>query len=53
MVYAPDGCDIQPVIVDEVTGARRADEGASVGTYLALAALNRVVAPCSKLGFAD
>ena len=40
-------------IVDEVTGARRADAGASTGTYLALAALNRVVAPCSKLGFAD
>ena len=40
-------------IIDEVTGARRADAGASVGTYLALAALNRVVAPCSKLGFAD
>jgi transposase len=40
-------------IIDEVTGARRSDAGASVGTYLALAALNRVVAPCSKLGFAD
>jgi transposase len=40
-------------IVDEVVGARRADAGASVGTYLALAAANRVVAPCSKLGFAD
>jgi hypothetical protein len=40
-------------IIDEVTGGRRADAGASVGTYLALAALNRVVAPCSKLGFAD
>jgi len=40
-------------IVDEVTGGRRADAGASTGTYLALAALNRVVAPCSKLGFAD
>src|ERR1035441_1965233 len=25
----------------------------SAGTYLALAALNRAVAPCSKLGFAD
>jgi transposase len=25
----------------------------SVGAYLALAALNRVVAPCAKLGFAD
>jgi transposase len=40
-------------IVDEVVGARRSDAGASVGTYLALAMLNRVVAPCSKLGFAD
>ena len=40
-------------IIDEVAGARRADAGASVGTYLALAALNRLVAPCSKLGFAD
>ena len=40
-------------IIDEVTGGRRADAGASVGTYLALAALNRVVDPCSKLAFAD
>jgi transposase len=40
-------------IIDEVAGARRADAGASAGTYLALAALNRLVAPCSKLGFAD
>jgi transposase len=40
-------------IVDEVTGSRRADAGASTGTYLALATLNRVVAPCSKLAFAD
>ncbi|WP_239332273.1 hypothetical protein [Frankia sp. CiP3] len=40
-------------VVDEVTRARRADAGASVGTYLALAALNRVVAPCSKSAFAD
>ena len=40
-------------IIDEVAGARRADAAASVGTYLALAALNRVVAPCSKLAFAD
>ena len=38
--------------IDEVCGPRRADAGASVGTYLALATLNRVVAPCSKLGFA-
>jgi transposase len=40
-------------IIDEVLGARRADAAASVGTYLALAALNRIVAPCSKLAFAD
>lgn len=40
-------------IIDEVAGPRRADAGASVGTYLALAALNRVVAPTSKLQFAD
>ena len=40
-------------VIDEVAGARRADAGASTGTYLALAALNRVVAPCSKLGFAE
>ena len=39
--------------IDAVCGSRRADAGASVGTYLALATLNRVVAPCSKLGFAD
>jgi transposase len=38
--------------VDEQVGSRRADAAASVGTYLALAALNRVVAPRSKLGFA-
>lgn len=40
-------------IVDEVVGARRCDAGASVGTYIALAALNRVVDPCSKLAFSD
>jgi transposase len=39
-------------IIDEVTGARRADAGASVGTYLVLAALNRLADPCSKRGFA-
>ena len=39
--------------IDEACGPRRADAGASVGTYLALAVLNRVVAPCSKLGFAQ
>ncbi|MGH3825792.1 MAG: IS1634 family transposase [Pseudonocardiaceae bacterium] len=40
-------------VIDEVVGARRSDAGASVGAYLALAALNRLVEPCSKLGFAD
>ena len=40
-------------IVDEVVGPRRADAAASVGTYIALAALNRVVAPCSKLALRD
>ena len=40
-------------IIDEVAGARRADAAASTGAYLVLAALNRLVAPCSKLGFAD
>jgi transposase len=39
-------------IIDEVTGGRRSDAGASAGAYLVLAALNRVVAPCSKLAFA-
>ena len=37
--------------VDELTGPRPAGLPLSVGAYLALAALNRVVAPCSKLGF--
>ena len=40
-------------IVDEVVGPRRSDAGASVGLYLALAALNRLVDPCSKLAFAE
>jgi len=39
-------------IVDDVVGSRRAD-AASVGTYIALAIANRVVAPCSKLAFSD
>ncbi len=38
-------------IIDEVVGSRRSDAGASVGTYIALATLNRVVDPCSKLAF--
>ncbi|MDQ2846996.1 MAG: IS1634 family transposase [Actinomycetota bacterium] len=40
-------------IIDEVVGPRRADAGASTGTYLALAALGRLVEPGSKSGFAD
>jgi len=40
-------------IIDDVVGIRRADAAGSVGTYVALAALNRVVAPCSKLAFSD
>jgi transposase len=40
-------------IIDEVTGTRPAGLPLSTGTYLALAALNRLAAPCSKLAFAD
>jgi transposase len=40
-------------IIDDVVGPRRADAGASVGTYIALATLNRVCDPCSKLSFSD
>ncbi|MDQ2761477.1 MAG: IS1634 family transposase [Actinomycetota bacterium] len=40
-------------IVDEVVGSRRQDAVASVGTYIAVASLNRVVDPCSKRKFAD
>jgi len=40
-------------IIDEVVGPRRRDAGASVGIYLALAALGRLVQPGSKSGFAD
>jgi transposase len=40
-------------VIDDVVGRRRADAGASVGTYIALAALNRVCEPCSKLAFSD
>src|SRR5271165_3749415 len=40
-------------VIDEAAGSRRSDAGASAGTYLALAALNRLVAPCSKAAFAD
>ena len=40
-------------IIDQVIGPRPAGQPLSTGTYLALAALNRLVAPCSKAGFAD
>ena len=40
-------------IIDEEAGARPAGLPLSPGTYLALAALNRVVDPCSKRAFAD
>ena len=40
-------------IVDEVVGDRCSDVAVSVGTYLALATVNRVVDPCSKRAFAD
>src|SRR5437870_5650268 len=39
-------------VIDAVV-PRRADAAASVGTYMALATANRIVDPCSKLGFAD
>ncbi len=39
-------------VIDDVVGARRCDAGASVGTYLALAALGRLVEPDSKRAFA-
>jgi len=40
-------------VIDGVVGGRRSDAGASVGTYLALAALGRLVEPGSKLAFAS
>jgi transposase len=40
-------------IIDQIAGARPAGQPLSTGTYLALAALNRLVAPCSKAAFAD
>ena len=39
-------------VIDAVV-PRRSDAAATVGTYIALATANRVVAPCSKLAFAD
>jgi transposase len=40
-------------IIDQVTGPAPAGQPLSTGSYLALAALNRLVAPCPKAGFAD
>ena len=40
-------------IIDEACGGRPPGLPLSPGTYLALAALNRVVDPCSKRGLAD
>ncbi len=40
-------------IIDEAAGPRPAGQPLSTGTYLALAALGRLVAPCSKAAFAD
>jgi transposase len=40
-------------IIDRIVGTRRQDAACTAGTYIALAAANRVVAPCSKLAFAD
>jgi transposase len=45
--------DLDVVEVIDAVAPRRADAAASVGTYLALATANRIVDPCSKLGFAD
>jgi transposase len=40
-------------VIDEVAGPAPAGQPLSTGTYLVLAALNRLVAPCSKAAFAD
>jgi transposase len=40
-------------VIDEACGGRPPGLPLSPGTYLALAALNRVTDPCSKRGFAD
>lgn len=40
-------------VIDAAVGTRRSDAQASVGSYLVLAALNRLVEPRSKLAFAD
>jgi len=43
--------DVAAVI--DAVAPRYANAAASVGTYLALATANRILAPCSKLAFAD
>jgi transposase len=45
--------DLDVVGVIDAVVPRRVDAAASVGTYLALATANRIVDPCSKLGFVD
>jgi transposase len=40
-------------IIDQAAGPPPAGQPLPTGTYLALAALNRLVAPCSKAAFAD
>jgi len=40
-------------MIDAAAGPRPAGQPLSTGTYLVLAALNRLVAPCSKAAFAD
>ena len=40
-------------VIDQAAGPRPAGQPLSTGTYLALAALGRLVAPCSKAAFAD
>jgi transposase len=40
-------------VIDEVAGPRPAGQPLPTGTYLTLAALNRLVAPCSTAAFAD
>lgn len=41
------------IIIDEVVGGTDPVKGVSVGQFLAIAALNRVVAPCSKAQIKD
>src|SRR5260370_11113884 len=45
--------DLGVISVIDAAAGRPAGQPLSTGTYLALAALNRLVAPCSKAGFAD